>query len=268
LEKPKKEQMRIYTDPRQAVQETERDLWEIGINVHPATMQDKDVKDDPDYLTKEVRHYGFHVQSWRHNEVGENEVLEYVYKDPKAAEDVQLYIGAEFWDRVSGTARNPGTAWQYRKDVWNEFMHGGKFAYTYSERMAPQILRIMQELRDRPETRQAIINIHSNIAASELFDETKTHHLVMPGADIRNMGGKSRIPCSLYYQIMIREEKVDLVYAMRSCDFLVHFPVDIMLAMRLQTWFADRLEKGVGLFTYFTGSLHSYAKDMKKRGIF
>jgi len=55
---------------------------------------------------------------------------------------------------------------------------------------------------------------------------------------------------------------------MRSCDFLVHFPVDLMLAMRLQTWFAKLLDLNVGLFTYFTGSLHAYHKEIKDRGIF
>ena len=132
---------------------------------------------------------------------------------------------------------------------------------SYSERMAPQLLRVVDELRARPDTRQAIIDIHSNICPVEAEQVTGS-------ADLSNMGGKARIPCSLYYQVMIRERRVDLVYAMRSCDFLVHFPVDLMLAMRLQTWFAKLLDLNVGLFTYFTGSLHAYHKEIKDRGIF
>lgn len=267
--------MRIFTTPLSAVQEVERDLWEMGLNVHPQTFQDRNIADDPDYLTKEVRHYGFHLQGWKHNELEERGVLDYVYGDELAGESAQLYIAQEFGDRVSGIPSNPGGAFKYRTDVWNEFLHDGKFSYTYSERMAPQILKIVDELRQRPETRQAIINIHSNIAPSnELATGFPASggmlqvHKVGISADLKNMGGKARIPCSLHYQLMIREGKVDLSYCMRSCDFLTHFPVDIMLALRLQSQVAAWLDKGVGMFTYYTGSLHSYAKDMKVRGIF
>jgi thymidylate synthase len=72
----------------------------------------------------------------------------------------------------------------------------------------------------------------------------------------------------MYYQILVRVSKVDLVYTMRSCDFLTHFPVDIFLALLLQDWFANKLNLATGIFTYFVGSLHAYQKDMKLRGIF
>ncbi len=77
-----------------------------------------------------------------------------------------------------------------------------------------------------------------------------------------------RIPCSLYYQILVRDGKVDLHYAMRSCDFLTHFPVDIALAIRMQHYITERLGRAVGTFSYFTGSLHAYRKDLAVRGIF
>lgn len=259
--------MRIYTHPLQAVQEVERDLYEMGILVPVQTMQDKVVANNPDYVTQEVRHYGFTIQSWAWREAGERDILNHIFKDDVQTEAAMLYIGAEFFDRVSGSSRNPGNAWQHRANVWNEFMHDGRFAYTYSERMSPQLPCILDELREKPGTRQAIINIHSNINTTN-HRQGGVSNNPWAGADLENMGGKSRIPCSLYYQIMIRERKVDLVYAMRSCDFLTHFPIDLMLALRLQTWFAQRLDLDVGMFTYFTGSLHAYMKQMKERGIF
>lgn len=76
------------------------------------------------------------------------------------------------------------------------------------------------------------------------------------------------MPCSLYYQFLRRDNQLNMVYAMRSCDFLTHFPVDISLAMLLQRYVANQLMIDAGSFTYFTGSLHAYHKDMKERGIF
>ena len=256
--------MRIYTDPVEAVKEVERDLWEMGIDVHPQTMQDKDVANDADYMTKEVRGYGFQIVGYTWTPVEECAVLEYILPREQW-KAVGEYMQLEFEDRVGSVQMNPGRSWGARSQVWNEFMHDGKFAYTYSERMVPQLSRIIKELKERPDTRQAIVNIHSNIRSC---CEPGSNVTVCADADLNNMGGRARIPCSMYYQMMRREGKLDLIYTMRSCDFLVHFPVDIMLAMRLQSLVAKWLKIDVGMFTYFTGSLHAYVKDMKVRGIF
>jgi len=261
--------MRIYTNLYEAVNETERELWEMGIEVWPQSMQDKIVKDNPDYLTKEIRGYAFKIVNWSWNMAVVKQVMEHFFKNK--ADDVLTYILAEFRERVCGSAHNPGKAYLYRKDLWEEFLHGGKFAYTYSERITPQLPTILGELQTNPESRQAIINIHSNICPQidrQLKDTGQDTNFVGWSADLHNRGGGGRIPCSMYYQIMIREEKVDFIYAMRSCDFLTHFPVDISLALLLQDWFSDKLELDVGTFTWFCGSLHAYAKDMKEREIF
>lgn len=256
--------MRIYTDPLQAVIEVERDLWEMGINVQVQTMQDKQVANDPDYLTKEVRGYAFQIVDYAWNQEREVDVVNHVYDKPQDGVPVLKYIEQEFQDRIGGVAMNPGKAWALRPEVWEQFLHNGKFAYTYSERITPQLLRVIEELQVRPETRQAIIEIHSRLRVYQQRNQQEVH----PGADLTNMGGHGRIPCSMYYQFMKREGKLDMVYTMRSCDFLTHFVIDIMLATRLQRYVAKQLGVPVGLFTYFTGSLHAYAKDMKDRGIF
>lgn len=260
--------MRIYGDPYTAVRETERELYEMGIDVHPQTMQDKVVADDPEYKTKELRAYGFQIVNCIHSVVDEVKVLKYLFPDEESASQAHDYIGQEFTDRL-GPAQNPGQSYRSRPGIWGEFLHGGKFAYTYSERIAPQFNRIMQELRDKPDTRQAIINIHSNIRPSHFtspFDWAVND--VQSSADLLNMGGSGRIPCSMYYQFMRRLGQVDMIYTMRSCDFLTHFPVDLMIAMRFQTRVAIMMGDQVGTFTYFTGSMHAYYKDLHKRGIF
>lgn len=261
--------MRIYTNLFEAFKETERELFEMGISVQPQSMQDKIIRNDPNYLTKEIRGYAFKIVDCAWNMAQVKRALHHFFEE--RTDDVLTYVLAEFRERVQGKATNPGTAYLHRKDLWEEYLHNGKFAYTYSERITPQLQIILEELRTNPESRQAIINIHSNICPERYTNSTTSRHpnyVVQSSKDLGNRGGGGRLPCSMYYQIMVREEKVDLIYTMRSCDFLIHFPVDISLALLLQDWFADSLSLATGTFTYFTGSLHAYQKDMVERGIF
>jgi len=260
--------MRIYTNLFEAMRETERDLMEMGIEVASNTMQDKNVKGNSDYITKEVQGYAFKLVNWKWDGEMAKRVMEYFFKEKGGA--VLTYVLAELRDRVSGVATNPGQAYTHRKNVWDEFLHNGKFAYTYSERLAPQIKTILEELVQNPESRQAILNIHSNICPSirNLEHTGLGINLIEGSADLANRGGGGRIPCSMYYQIMVRKGRVDLIYTMRSCDLLTHFPVDICLAALMQDWFADQLGLEIGMLTYFAGSLHAYNKDLKVRGIF
>lgn len=267
--------MRIYSDPVSAAREVERDLWEMGLDIHPQTMQDKDVSNDLGYVTKELSPYCFQITDWQFNMAELNRMVSYVLtgKIGEAHHETEFdrifaYIHQEHIDRTDGGIHNPGRSYMARRKVWDEFLHGDppKFAYTYSERIQPQLNRIITELDIRPETRQAIINVHSNICATLTMEDG--HHVVRRSADIMNMGGSGRIPCSMYYQFLRRRGVLDMVYTMRSCDFLTHFPVDFALALRMRNHIAGRLGIGEGRFTYFAGSLHAYSKDMKARGIF
>ena len=51
--------MRIYVNAQEMIEETKRDLAEMGIVVRPATMQDKYIKGNPDYETKELQNYSY-----------------------------------------------------------------------------------------------------------------------------------------------------------------------------------------------------------------
>lgn len=244
---------RIYASCMEMVKEVERDLWEMGINVEVQSMQDKQAR----FMTKEVRAYGFSITPWgagHFNVADMNQMVNYVFPNSTVVQ----YCEAEIKDRTSEQMLNPGNSHKVRDQVWSEFLHEGKFAYTYSERITPQLMRILKELRDKPGTRQAIINIHSNFYQEYGDGES----------DLDRIGGKKRIPCSMYYQLMRRDDKLELIYTMRSCDYLTHFPVDIWLAIAMQEFAAGWLGIECGPFHYFTGSLHAYEKDMKARGIF
>jgi len=273
--------MRIYANPIEAVKEVERDLWEMGIRVHPQTVQDKFVSDDAQFDTVELQAYGLQLNNglWRNDTSWEAWVCDYIFRargdenEHMTSDEYEMiakYIDAEFDDRISGVPQNPGNAAQHRPQVWNEFLHNGKFSYTYSERLSPQLSKVVTSIRSFPDTRQAIMSIHSNITpfTDQQRQEYPTTAVVQSSADLDNMNGKGRIPCSMYYQFMRRKNELQMIYTMRSCDYLTHFAVDIILALRMQAWVAERVGVPCGMFTYFIGSLHAYTKDMQTRGIF
>lgn len=234
--------MRIFINMLEMVREAERDLFEMGIRVHPATMQDKQVKNDAGFETKELQAYGFQVTNVE-DLADIDAMLDYM-KVPKE------YVEAEFQDRVNPEYQNPGNAYKTRLDVWTPFLRDGQFAYTYNERWRDQLPRVIRELQVRPETRQAILTMYDR------------HE------DMANWGGKDRVPCSLHWQFLIREGALHVIYVMRSCDLLTHFPIDIALSARLLRHVASVLGINCGTLTYFTGSLHAYQKDLAARGIF
>lgn len=237
--------MRIFQNLVEAYKEAERDLWEMGIDVTPMSMQDKKAQGD-EFKTKEIQGFGFTVVPHTPDDwalTNRQKVLEL------AGIPIE-YCEIEVDDRMKDMAQNPGRSFHLRPDIWKEFMHEGKFSYTYSERMEGQVASTLRRLAVDPENRQGIIAIYN------------------PSIDTPRRGGEMRIPCSMYYQLMIRGGKLDLIYTMRSCDFLTHFAADIYMATRIMDYASAVLGVPIGKFMYFTGSLHAYYKDLEARGIF
>ena len=231
--------MRIYMNFGEAIEEIKRDLAEMGITVRPATMQDKYVKGNPDYETLELQNYAYTIL----NPNSGDEVLEQSLPSLEWAR-------AEFEERVSPCFTNPGEAWKHRREVWDEYLHNGKFAYTYNERMHrnEQLYKIIDRIKQDPDSRQLWVSIWD------------------PNIDPDNLGGVSRVPCSLGYNFQVREGKLNIHYLMRSCDFATHMRNDIYLAIRLLEFVAGRTGYEVGTFTHTMFSMHVYKKDIK--GVF
>lgn len=216
---------RIFENPIEAMNEIERDIMEMGIKVHPHTMQNKDVKNNENYSTLEVQNYSFTI-------------LDMSKKD-SIVKNLE-WCKAEFQERIKRNI-NPGEAWKIREEVWKEFLNpNGLFDYTYSERLNGwrQVQLIIEELKENPDTRQAVIHVH--------FPQ-----------DILSMRAK-RIPCSMYYQFMIRRGKLDVIYNMRSSDYDTHFSHDLWLADELRNYIAQEVGIESGILHMNIGSLHRY----------
>ena len=228
--------MRIYMDWQECYEEVKRDLAEMGILVKPKTMQDKVVEGNPDYETMELQNYGYTIINAKSSDV---------------TGVSQPWADAEFEERIdpSGTV-NPGKAWELRKEVWYEYMHDGKLAYAYNERIMfnNQLNKVIDRLKIDHDSRQLWVSIWN------------------PAVDPDKLGGVSRVPCSLGYNFQFRDGKLNMHYVMRSCDFKTHFTNDVYLAIRMLEYVAEKTGLPVGDFTHTLFSLHIYRKDIQ--GVF
>jgi len=145
----------------------------------------------------------------------------------------------EFQERVGGDAHNPHESmkdWPWWRGQIDEHM-----SHTYSERFWPnsvygqasgerlqgirypygELADVMHLLSKYPHTRQAVLPI--------FFPE-----------DTGGVHG-GRIPCTLFYHMMVRKHKMHLWYSIRSCDAVRHFRDDVYMACRLVQWILDSL---------------------------
>jgi thymidylate synthase len=226
---------RIYANCTEAMNEIKRNLYELGIEVFPHSMQNKIVQGNDEFKTKELQNECFTI-------------IDTSDKDKIVGKDI-AWCHTEFFERVSRLENNPGKAWEMRRSTWEQFLNKeNKMDYTYADRMRTQLDKVIKELKRNQDTRQAIISIHNS------------------DKDIDSIGGKKRVPCSMFYQFMVRlasdgTKKLNMTYVMRSTDYYTHFKNDIWLASELRDYIAKEIGIKLGYLTVFVSSLHMYKKD-------
>lgn len=262
--------MRIYSDCYELMSELGRNLWEMGSDVRPKTYQNKNIEGDDSFITKELICEQYCLTDLKK--------LEFLFIHDKRSIEWTI---SEFQERVmipqKGIGKpkyiNPGTAWVLRKDLWEPFlvkseelMPNGeckdvmKFDYSYNERIMyspykdggyhlPNLLSVIELLKRDQGTRKAIVPI---------FNIT----------DVANNDGSRRIPCSMYYDFMIRERNgkpyLNICYHQRSADLVSHFGNDVYLAWNLMEYVAIQVGVEVGYLYHTIDSLHVYKKDWEK----
>jgi hypothetical protein len=243
--------MRIFGNAVEAVKEVERDLYEMGLRVKTQSYQDKDISLDEDYETKELLGYSFTLTD------GNDWQDTFMALGMKDADRCIAYVLNESMDRLSHPvgSLNPGKSWLSRKEVWEPFLHDGKFSYTYPERIhsTPAIHQINHLERVHnldPKSRQLVIQIYNQVL------------------DDHNRGGKARVPCTMHYQFLHRGEFLYLIANMRSCDLYTHFAIDLSIAWFMAHYFAGQWGAQCPRLMMQFGSLHGFRKDMQPRGIF
>lgn len=239
---------RIFRNCLEMIQEMDRELKVSGITVPVKHYQNKKLEGE-DRNTKELVGVNFIISK---PFLKKSEMLDFVFgaESPK----IELYCETEFRDRINPVALNPGNSYKIRKDLWQKLMskeNPEKFDYTYSERMNTQIIEVINTLKDDIHSRRAMLMVFSPEDSSD------------------SCGFETRIPCSVSYQFLIRNDKLMILYYIRSNDYFKHFAIDIWLTQALQSYIAEELADTypglkVGSLHYYAGSLHAYKGDLVK----
>lgn len=246
--------MRIFKTLKDALNETFRDLKVRGISVECNSYQDKKLSGE-DRFVKELMGVAFKVDK---PSLQKDEVIKYVFKDE--SEKIIKYCKQEIEDRCSGKPLNPGNSYKIRPDMWSKFLQNNKkFSYQYAERLwtKNQFENVIDCLKNDIGTRQAVLSV---------WNPDKD-------MDSKKLGGGNRIPCSLNYQFMIRNDRLHCVYSMRSNSAIEHCPIDLYCTTGLMEYVVKRLKSTypnlkIGSLTYVCGSLHCFNWNLKELVIF
>lgn len=241
--------MRIYKTIKDALNETFRDLKVRGISVECNSYQDKKLEGEDRYV-KELTGVAFKIDK---PSLNKDEAIKYIYQDefPK----IIKYCKQEIKDRCSGKQLNPGNSYKIRPDMWNKFLEGtGKFSYQYAERLwdNKQFRTVIDVLKNDKGTRQAVLSVWNY--EKDMLPE--------------KVGGGNRIPCSLNYQFLIRNNRLHCIYSMRSNSAIEHCCIDLYCATGLMEYVVKELKVNypdlkIGSLTYICGSLHAFHWNLK-----
>jgi thymidylate synthase len=106
-----------------------------------------------------------------------------------------------------------------------------------------QIQRVIDRLRQKPDTRRAVISL---LEPSDLEPD------------------KEEAPCTIALQFVRRRERLHLLAMMRSNDAYLGFPHDVFCFTMIQELIARSLGIQMGEYHHFATSLHLYERDEDK----
>lgn len=263
-----------------------------------------DIKEAPIVQTK--RWQGIEIGGNEH--MAQREMTHVHIDIPLYGEELDLYAhdtGAEipwcddhFLERVSGYPMNPGTEWrnwsqtkEHRGGVDAFLDERGKFNHNYMERYWPRFAGQVEsptasatEWRQRfteqnrggmPTPNRGIMYEYGQLidVVDLLAEDPYTRQAYLPVWFPEDTGGGSkRAPCTIGYHFLMRDDRLDINYHIRSCDLYKHFRNDVYLTVRLLLWVLDRVRSRnpqwaqvrPGRFLMQIGSLHLFKPDWSK----
>jgi thymidylate synthase len=227
-----------------------------GSSVKPRFWQATDVSARPEAQMREITFHDFSAP------IPPNQFAAETQTKPNMpwAED-------HFEERVGGEPVNPGTTWTAWPWSNSADTHrtDGKFNHNYMERYWPKYAN------------DSVTPLHGirydygdlNDVVKLIANDPLTRQAYLPVFFPEDTGGVhgGRMPCSIGYHFMIRDNKLNVVYQLRSCDLFRHFRDDIYLTVRLAQWIKDSLflehkvSVGLGNFYMVISSLHLFIND-------
>lgn len=110
-----------------------------------------------------------------------------------------------------------------------------------------QIDFVIRLLKEKPETRQAIIQMWKDIDLIHAY-----------------RGNKKDLPCTLNLQFFLRQGRLTCITTMRSNDLWLGTPYDIYCFSSIHRLIAEEVGCEVGDYVHQVGSLHLYDKNLEK----
>ena len=110
-----------------------------------------------------------------------------------------------------------------------------------------QLGAVIDLLRNRPTTRQAVVQIFDKSDLAKRFAD---------------------VPCTCTMQFLVRQDRLQMIVYMRSNDVFMGFPHDVFAFTMIQEIVARSLGIEVGRYTHMVGSLHVYAKNLREAEAF
>jgi len=250
-----------------AIERTHAAMRDYSRPIHTHTWQGVDISRRPEAEMREMINWDFRVPM-----PGEN--LDHYRRD---IQPNLPWADDHFKERVCGYPMNPGSAWlhwPWAQSAGNFLTadDGHKFEINYMERywcanpnFQDSTIEPLVGIRGRPYgDLQNIISL--------LTKEPHTRQAYLPVYFPEDTGAGGRVPCSLGYHWLMRNNFLHVFYPIRSCDYLRHFRDDIYLTCRLTLWLLSQLRRDTeawryvrpGYFSIWIGSLHIFVNDYVK----
>lgn len=231
--------------PTQALDQIRHAMNRHSRMVHTQRWQAQDISENKQARMVEFLHYQFRMSL-----VGQTDIEEWQKAIPSAN-----YPWAEdhFKERVCGVPLNPGTEWKnwpWSSKADESRLPNGQFNHNYMERFWPKYASDSIATHTKAEfdhtweenTNDFPLNfgLRGHLGDYEdmvhqLATEPDTRQAYLPIWFPEDTGSinPGRKPCTLGYHFIMRNNRLDITYNIRSCDFYRHFDDDVYMAVRL-----------------------------------
>lgn len=274
-------QYRTFTAARAALRAA---MLTRAIDVHPKTWQGIEVAHRPEMRSQELLMESVTI------DLGGNTDIDYWRHDIKPN---LPWADDHFEERVCGYPINPGVEWENWPWATSADKHRdelGEFNHNYMERLwpryagrSPDATKTAEEYRDRLEQwltpeplppRWGIRGEYGDLKrlVEKLAHDPHSRQIVIPLYFPEDTGASGRMPCTLLYQFIRRDDRLHMYYPLRSCDFIRHWADDCYMAVRLLLWVLDKCvhyneadwrNVTPGIYHMHMTSLHVFENDRR-----
>jgi hypothetical protein len=264
-----------------------RDFVERAEEVDVGEWQSRDIKGDRSKVTWELREASLHFG-----------LINSIVGAAQAIQPNLPWAEDHFRERVGGEPLNPPPSqawWPFAQEGHKDHLVGGKFSHTYPERFWPKHaahdrsncphVAEMQDGKDSgyySNSWGCSYGDHRGVRFeygdyNDVIDRlvknplTRQAYLPIYFPEDNGVPEGERVPCTLGYLFMVRNNQLHLTYYMRSCDFMRHWRDDVYMANRLAIDAMDQLnyhlspdhpQITLGDMAMHIGSLHVFEGDM------